>query len=355
MYLTNVPDGKEIVRRSFGDLEKFVRAFKTKVDDTFAQREKTFMEPEWIKCKDECQTFVEEYVAKEVHATAYVLRCLEMSMINAALDITCSDLSSVTGVWEKDKRLFRVNNFEQESGRLIMGFGPSASGKTYWAKNIIGMLEEIGFPKVFLSIDGGTYREASVVYQTLVETVMEKNIGGLSNLVTAGLGLGSSLFSSGKIKRTVYDFMKTQPPPNLYVPETLGGCFQCKKKYDKYIKMTKDKNWTGLCIWQHEEDTKCTFAPEYKCIGCKESGKERERREGKKYSAAAWAISFRNGKSNAKRAKKWFIIHNTGGRTYKGVPCINLIESNVEIPKAVQLKYNCEVRKNLENPIKLKL
>ena len=357
MYLSDVPNGKEIERRSFGNVENFVNNFKAEVDDMFAAREKSFMEPKWIKCQDQCQSFVKDYVTKEMKSTAYMLRCLELSLINAKLDITCSDLRNVTGIWEEDKRLFRVNNFEQDSGRLIMGFGPSASGKTYWAKNIIGMLGEIepGFPKVFLSIDGGIYREASVIYQTLIKTVIEKNIGGLSNLVAAGFSFGSSIFSAGKIKRAVHDFMKSQRPPNLYVPETLGSCkgtLLCKKKYNKYQKMTKDKDWTGLCIWQHVEDTLCVFGPEYKCIGCKESGKQRERREGKKYSADAWKNSFSNGISSAKRAKKWFIIHNTGGRTYKigdrVLPCINLIESNVDISKAVQVRYNCEVYKEIK-------
>jgi hypothetical protein len=42
-----------------------------------------------------------------------------------------------------------------------MGIGPSASGKTYFAKTIITMLSntDLYFPKSFLSIDGGIYRE----------------------------------------------------------------------------------------------------------------------------------------------------------------------------------------------------
>lgn len=360
MYLSDVSNGKDIERKSFGNLKNFVNNFKAGVDEMFETQSKTFMEPKWIKCKNQCNLFVKEYIKKELKTTAFILRCLEKSMINASLNISCSNIKKVTGDWNLDKYLFKIKNFNQESGRLIMGFGPSASGKTYWANNVISMLGDIesDFPKVFLSIDGGIYREASIIYQTLIEIVLKKNLGGLSNLVSAGLSIDPSLFETSKIKRTIYDFLATQSPPNLYVPETLGGCrgdFICGKKYNKYKIITKDVNWIGLCIWQHVEDTACVFGPEYKCIGCKESGKERQRREGKKYSASAWKNSFESGIKNAKKAKKWFIIHNTGGRSYKienkTLPCINLIESNVVISKAVQVMYNCEVY----NQIKVKV
>ena len=116
-----------------------------------------------------------------------------------------------------------------------------------------------------------------------------------------------------------------------------------------------DDNWIGLCIWQHIEDTQCVFGLEYKCTGCTESGKARERYEGKKYSSDAWSNSYNSGRLQAKKANQWFIIHNTGGRMYEmnGVrhACINLVETNVFVPKLVQKRFNLEVFK----PAKLKI
>lgn len=365
-YLDGIPNGNNIVSKSFGNYRTFMGDFHRSLTSMFKLQEKTYMEDPWMKCKDNCEATIESYIKKEIHSTAYILRCLKMSMINAPLDISCSDVSKVTGEWEKDKVLFTINNFNnQKKGRLIMGFGPSASGKTFWANNIISMLSDIdaSFPKVFLSIDGGTYREASVIYQSLVAFVISKNIGGISNLVSAGFSIGSSMFSAGSTKKIIASYLKKQTPPNLYVPETLGGCkggFSkkgfCSSLYSNYKHITKDEDtWVGLCIWQHVEDTACVFGPMYKCIGCKESGKKRERTEGKKYSADAWSNSFNSGIDNAKKAKQWFIIHNTGGRTYEAngtlLPCINLIESNVVISNAIQKKYTCEVYKTM--PVKI--
>lgn len=361
-YLHGIPHARIILMKSFGNYRSFVGGLRTKVDKMFPKQDKDYMEPAWIKCKDGCDSVLEEYIQKEMHSTAYILRCLQMSMINAPLTIYCTNIAKVSGVWEDDKTLFKMGTFKQSAGRLIMGFGPSASGKTYWAEKIIDMLSHLepNFPKAFMSIDGGTYREASVVYQTIIKSVTDKNIGGLSNLMSAGFSFETSLFSSGKVKQAISAYLKTQPPPNLYVPDTLGGCKGglskkgfCSNLYKKYKDITKDNdNWIGLCIWQHVEDTMCVFGPEYKCIGCKESGKERERREGKQYSDAAWGNSFYSGIANAKKANKWFVIHNTGGRMFdKTFPCINLIESNVKIPRKIQKKYNCEVY----DQIKIKL
>mgnify|MGYP001616296616 CR=1 FL=1 len=47
-----------------------------------------------------------------------------------------------------------------------MGFGPSASGKSYWTKNIIKIFCKIydNYPDTFISVDGGIYRETSKIY-----------------------------------------------------------------------------------------------------------------------------------------------------------------------------------------------
>ena len=67
--------------------------------------------------------------------------------------------------------------------RLIMGFGPSASGKTFWTENVIKMMDKAdpNFPKVFMSVDGGIIREFSEIYQEVVRNT-PKIILGFKNL-----------------------------------------------------------------------------------------------------------------------------------------------------------------------------
>lgn len=368
-YLENIGSGDEakIIEKSFPEgLSNFLETVENSLIDLFQEKSETYLEPVWQKCKNsekiKCKTILEDYITKEMNSTAYMLRCLQKSMIGGKVNIVCNDLEKINGIWDHDKEYFTITNFTgQRTGKLIMGFGPSASGKTYWAKNIIKMMKQLdpNFPSEFICIDGGIYRKSSVIYQLIVHHVMEKHIGGLINLVSASGG--SSLFSAGIIKKAISKFLAGLPQrSNLYVPETLGSCrggynfskgTRCSKSYDKYQLITKDRNWVGLCIWQHVEDTKCVFSPKYKCLGCKESGMARERREGKQYSSSNWEPSFYHGIKNAKKASKWFIIHNTGGRKYKKAdgtesPCINLIETSVTIKQptknAIERDFNCK-------------
>tara|TARA_B110001452_G_scaffold119907_1_gene99487 strand:+ start:369 stop:1523 length:1155 start_codon:yes stop_codon:yes gene_type:complete len=355
-YLSGLPHGQYITDNSFGNFGKFIQGFKKEISklNLFHREEKKHTEPGWVKCKNGCYKIVKKALEKEMKSTAYILRCLSKSMINSKLVISCSDINAITGVWKEDHSLFTIGNFSGQSrGKLIMGFGPSASGKTYWAKNIINILSEMDthFPRNFITIDGDVYRKSSVIYQILVEYTIHQNIGGVANLVSAGFGR-SSLFPASEIKKTIQQYLSTQDPSNLYIPSTLGGCVHglstkgfCVNLYAKYKKITNDINWVGLCIWQHVDDTKCIFSPMYKCTGCRESGQRRERTNGKKYSSVAWKYSYDSGMEQAKKANKWFIIHNTGGRVNDGVSCINLIESSEAISTDIQQKYNCEVHK----------
>ena len=53
-----------------------------------------------------------------------------------------------------------------------------------------------GFPRSFISIDGGTYRECSIKYQKIIKTVSNKKYGGLKDLVLSGFSLTrKSLFN----------------------------------------------------------------------------------------------------------------------------------------------------------------
>jgi hypothetical protein len=214
--------------------------------------------------------------------------------------------------------------------RLIMGFGPSASGKTYCAKKIIELLstQDPLFPKTFLSIDGGIQRECSVVYQLAKTIAIQKGHAGLKNLVSS---INSkSLFDSAIIKKNVKEYLMVQKALDasdrptkisLYVPETLGicGAVNCGGKYKSYIEITGDTtNWIALVIWQHKTGDECDFDDSYKCKGCTESGTTREMSEGKKYSSSAYPFSMYNGVLESKGAPGgYFKIHNSGGQLVK--------------------------------------
>lgn len=346
---------RTIVAQSFPGT---IRTFRTTFKNLFTDQVRQLGKGKWANCLERCKTVAKEYVDTEINSTAYILRCLNMSMLNEKrLKLTFTGtLDDITGIWKEDKDMFTILNFDG-GGRLIMGFGPSASGKTYWANNLINILGKIKpFPDTFMSIDGGTYREASMVYQDIVEITLKNGVNGLTNLIPSGWSKRDELFKTRKVKKTIREYLKTQKKPNLYVPETLGSCltqYGCGKKYKPYIKITGDKDWVGVCIWQHKTGQECTFQKNYRCVGCTESGTHREKSEGKEYSSAAWDISYNNGKYYAKNAKTWFIIHNTGGKTTGRKYNTSLVHSNVAIPKNLQMNYNFEQCKEKKCTLKL--
>ena len=116
-----------------------------------------------------------KYLNMEFKLTAFMLRILSKSVIDISnknpLVFHITDISKLNGQWENDKKYIDIVEVEKgKKKRLIMGFGPSASGKTYWTENVIRMMDESdpNFPKVFISIDGGLIREYSEIYQDIV-------------------------------------------------------------------------------------------------------------------------------------------------------------------------------------------
>lgn len=291
----------------------------------------------WIECKNNCQNYCMQMMSYEINSTAYMLRLLSNSVIgdtdNNKIAYSIKEVSDIknnlTGKWENDCKLFDIKivdsngneiNNKNETGRLIMGFGPSASGKTYCAKQIIELMTNIDntFPKFFLTIDGGIYREQSYIYQKIIKTCKENNIAGLVNLVSASIATTlKTIFDSNIIKKNMKKYLLSQKEKiNLYVPDTISGCLvNCKPLYEPYIKITGDKNWIGLMIYQHKSGNECPYPEKYKCVGCEQSGQSREIDEGKKYSSSAWSYSYKNGNNAILQAPNYrFRIHNSGGR-----------------------------------------
>lgn len=278
----------------------------------------------WVKCVNECKEGLKPFIDAEITSTAYMLRLLAGSVVK--VDETKKlvfeykgNLQEVTGLWREDGEKFTITINEDEDSkprRLIMGFGPSASGKTYWTKELIKMMsdKDSNFPKIFLSIDGGIARERSEVYQKIIEVFKNKekypNIDGFKNLVST-IGR-ESLFDSNKIKKEINTYLRTDEmiPISLYVPTTASGP---SNPYSKYVKMTQDDKWIGVYIWQHE--TNCPHDDAYKCETTRKAGKEREIEEGKKFSSKAYFLSEKNGRRFMRRAPGGRIdIHNSGSQ-----------------------------------------
>ena len=293
----------------------------------------------WIQCKGVCFRVLKKYAVKELKSTAFILRLLAKSMIDITKteedikrgddgkEVTViydgkSDFSEITGKWMKDKKHGDITHFTidiaEKTPRLVMALGPSSAGKTFSGKTVMKMIKQAksDFPTKFLSIDGGIYREESIVYQTILESMCE-SVTGFADLVSPNkweeLKHGT-IFSAGTAKKEIAAWLKSKDIKlSLYIPETLGApdtvASRPFDKIKKYIKITKDSNWIGLLIWQHLNDAEiskkkenkigrwsvmCNFPEEQKCKGTVPLGRNREKGEGKMYDHAAWLNSMKN-------------------------------------------------------------
>tara|TARA_B110000967_G_scaffold209619_2_gene266654 strand:+ start:856 stop:2118 length:1263 start_codon:yes stop_codon:yes gene_type:complete len=378
---TNIKD--IIYNKSFPDgVRYFINAKKKIFNNQYitdlsnsSNKELSILQKKWVSCNNKCIQIIKQFIDHELSSTAFYLRALAESIISinkGFIHINISDENSdlITGKWENDYKLFNISfigvddKLNNNTSRLIMGFGPSASGKTFWTKSIIQLfsMTDTSFPKTFMTIDGGKYRELSQIYQFIIRSVKRKGHGGLTNLVSSGM-LGSSLFDSNIIKKNIIKFLldnKDKCPISLYVPETLGDCNMpfpksCKDKIKNFISITNDsKNWIGLNIFQHKLANDCSFDDEFKCVGCTESGMTRQSNEGKEYNNISWGQSKKNGDREIKNAPGGgFTIHNSGGKKWTDLAgnslfCKSVIteislksifEENL-IPE-IEQKFNC--------------
>lgn len=287
---------------------------------------------QWKECKNDCSSVLKKYIDMEISSTAYMLRLIIKSLVKTSsknhesvfLTYHNEDNTPLTGKWKNDKKYFMLQNSYNGEPRLIMGFGPSASGKTYWTKTIVSLLKEkiSDFPQVFLSIDGGIAREISLVYQMILNQIKLSNFKGLKNLVNASaFSFLPNLFPSDKIKKSLTKFIEKNnianngPNMSLYVPITLGGCISnCESKYKKYIDLTNDDSWIGLLIYQHKLQEECHFQSGYRCKSTTISGSTRQVSQGKKFSSNAFNNSMKNGYTELSKSPFLSLeIHNSGG------------------------------------------
>ncbi len=326
-YLENVnvdvPVKMLIMQNAFKSSDFFYKMY-----DTIRNYLPTKTKKSWEDCVNDCFYICNKYSNYEISTTAYILRALSNSLIgDTSYTLSFKVLEDkLTGYWENDQNYIQIQTTNPNMlhhGRLIMGFGPSSSGKKYCVNKIIELMSsnDPSFPKLLITIDNSIYRKSSVVYQCILEEIKQKNLyDGIHNLASSSAFGKKIIFNTDLIKKKIKLYLKDQKHygfiPNLYVPETLGGCIghiNCKIKLRDYINITGDHNWVGLLIYQHTTPDKCPFHEPYKCTGTIENGTSKEMIEGKKYNSKTWNISYENGIIYMKKSPNFrFMIHNTG-------------------------------------------
>jgi len=330
------------VRNALGITEKHMDTCNTLLKEPQAkpnakESKAKATEPEWNKCSGKCETIIVTASKQEADSTAFMLKVLSDSIIrpdgrthSLQIRLDPSFLQGnpnrlLTGQWKDDAPYLHLVLPKGPSegpskgapkGRLIMGFGPSSSGKTHLAKTILKLLKQADakFPEVFFSLDGGIIRESSATYQFAKEMARCKGWAGFTNLL--GGILGGDMFPSDDVKKIMELYLLKESETSsisLYVPETLGVCDwkipktqlsvpfspSCQKIIDRYVAVTKDTSWIGLLIWQHkygkDHAKDLSFFENEECVGCFESGTDREKKEGKKYSNGAYEGSMEKG------------------------------------------------------------
>lgn len=343
---------------------------------------KEYEKKQWLTCSNVCYNITGKAILNEIKSTAYMLRVLSNSLIsynkcNQKLYFSYENTNEngepgnlLTGSWEYDSKYFTITKIgkgDDTNSRLIMGLGPSASGKTYWARNVIELLNQniSDFPSTFFTIDGGDYRSLSYVYQIIIESAKNKGLGGIDNLVLPGISMTKkTIFDSNVVKKDIIKYLNNSKTKNsklyisLYVPETVGDCGKyrpksCDSKIKGYVELTQDKNWVALMIYQHKFGDDCPYDLQFQCIGTNYSGKSRESEEGKKYSDSAYQHSMNQGRIEISKAPNMkFIIHNSGGKKYKNQ--LNksiMMDMSVTTPfdnnniQNIQDKYHCVYQK----------
>jgi len=283
---------------------------------------------EWVECNKTCYSNLSDLIDIEVGSTAYMLRTIFNSLIPSnynQLELFIN--GNLSGIWNEDYDKITITRFGNDSPRrLILGLGPSACGKTYWAKTLIQIFTESSpqMPDLFLSVDGGIQRESSIIYQYVLDVAKEACILGFANLVSTSY-FSKSLFNSSVIKSDIVKFIQKQQPISLYVPETLSECGtlrpqSCLSKIKKYINITQDNNWISILIYQHRTGVECTYPIGYKCVGCSIAGKQREIKEGKKYSDKMYLRSLNESVDFLSKSYGMkFIIHNSGSSNNRSI------------------------------------
>jgi hypothetical protein len=293
----------------------------------------TYDEGNWTTCKKKCQVECEKQARLEIKSTAYNLKCIADSMIpnkGLVFNFDIFYIDNLTGIWKEDKKYFGLINPEPfKDPRLILALGPSGCGKTEWSTKLINILSSIReYPSRFLCIDEALYRNASIVCNAIHHTANQLCYKGFDNLFLSEFSLfKKNIFDSSRVKDQIVSYLKSQQRISLYVPESLSKCgssawslfWSCNSLVNKYVDITRDKEYIAFLIYQHENENECDLQEMYKCAGCLESGKNKEKSEGKKFISKYYNRSIKNSKVQLDKSPFKFIIHNSGRKGYLSV------------------------------------
>lgn len=265
-------------------------------------------------CQDASfREFLQNLVTAELTSTYYFLTLIWRSTIITPKDgveqsqpitFEIEGEGELTGTWEDDKNRLKIvlNTDENLQSSIIFGLGPSASGKTFWAKKILKYLNNPS--DRYFTIDGGIFRENSLIYQLLRESFFQYNKGHAS-LVDV-IHPSQSFFLDKDCKKELKTFFKENTGLSFYIPTTSLFVEESAKdgmyhwNFSKILideaKEFKITEGNILCVLIFQCLNSCKYSKltnfNLRCSGCQLLGTEREIDEGKKYSSKAYIPSF---------------------------------------------------------------
>ena len=191
-YLEHLTRGRSFWKKNlFSFLDKYIKIIINELNKG------NDMNIGWIvikktKEKFNCQALLKELFTIEQESTALILSTFMNSLVMSEenkekfrININFTkekNIDDLTGIWKDDSKILVIKLFSKfetrfwsvykGAKRLIFGLGPSASGKTFLAKKLLVSLssKSVTFPKCFLSVDGGTSRGLSYLYQLVINT-----------------------------------------------------------------------------------------------------------------------------------------------------------------------------------------
>lgn len=318
----------------------------------------------------------------DVEKTIYNLLSLKASILDSngknVKNLKIFINASLEGTWEEDKNKITLlalktnpfgepgsattseqNPFKLKSPRLnllLLGFGPSAAGKSYMIENLIPHLRKAVSVKKLLpseftiSVDGEIFRENSIFYTYILllanllgkigyadtdksgVSLMKKGTNLVRTLSMKKTTANISLLNTTDLKKKFKDYLCNDGGPNksifngnynIYLPDTLSSSSEFKLG----IWTNLNKNKQGLqnssfvipmlifqCLNEKNPPT-CKY-----CKGTYKSGTERSKLSGKKYDPRSYNKSMTNAitalKDEYLKSKSLVrvIIHNSGGK-----------------------------------------
>ena len=384
----------------------------------------------WGECLEGCLDLCREAVSEELDHVQYYINLVRNGFGKYGDRVQFTPVSDSS--WSKEKHTFLIRGLRGHHSHLshqrhrthrthrthlggnwrggknvdiVLVSGPSAAGKTYWTKE--GLLDAL-FPKdIFFVIDGGSYRELSVMYQIInllaqtpygesvtLDTIYETSIPDdslkrkLVNLDLRGWGGegilnlnptskrdfisrkikvvdSTAIFDSDIVKNSMKDILKKSSKKvifTLVIPDTLTSSIN-KAFFTNWWSLSSSNHKLRKCVvhvYQHysesasEEDARPhTIETKYGVVRCckttLESGIEREKSEGKKYTASSstWMKSQKRGLRKCLSALKesgyCIIIHNNNNKDR---------DEEILDYSAISIWYNKETSKSMFTKMK---